>query len=119
MSLSAGDRVGPYEVTGPLGAGGMGIVLRATDTQLGRDVALKIVPDDTTAGIRAGAPTPVFQTDLTADSTVEQYAVAHDGTRFLVPTPRFLVPTPVGGSPAALVLVQGWSHELNRLAPMN
>ena len=45
MSLSVGDRLGPYEVTGELGAGGMGIVLRATDTQLGRDVALKILPD--------------------------------------------------------------------------
>ena len=45
MPLRAGDRLGPYQVTGELGAGGMGIVLRATDTQLGRDVALKILPD--------------------------------------------------------------------------
>ena len=45
MSLSAGDRLGPYDITGELGAGGMGIVLRARDTQLNRQVALKILPD--------------------------------------------------------------------------
>ena len=45
MPLSAGDRVGPYEATGELGAGGMGIVLRARDTTLDRDVALKVIPE--------------------------------------------------------------------------
>ena len=45
MPLSSGQRLGPYEVIASLGAGGMGEVFRARDTQLGRDVALKVLPD--------------------------------------------------------------------------
>ncbi len=45
MTLSAGSRLGPYEVLSPIGAGGMGEVYRARDTRLGRDVAIKVLPD--------------------------------------------------------------------------
>ena len=45
MGLSSGARLGPYEIQAPLGAGGMGEVYRARDTKLGRDVAVKILPD--------------------------------------------------------------------------
>jgi serine/threonine protein kinase len=45
MPLSSGTRLGPYEIIGPLGAGGMGEVYRARDTKLQRDVAVKALPD--------------------------------------------------------------------------
>ena len=46
MSLSAGSRLGPYEIVSPLGAGGMGEVYKARDTRLGRDLAIKILPGE-------------------------------------------------------------------------
>lgn len=45
MSLAPGDKLGPYEILAPIGAGGMGEVYRARDTKLDREVAIKILPD--------------------------------------------------------------------------
>ncbi len=43
MALSRGDKLGPYEIVAPIGAGGMGEVYRAKDTKLDREVAIKVL----------------------------------------------------------------------------
>ncbi|MEJ2239479.1 MAG: protein kinase [Gemmatimonadales bacterium] len=45
MPLAAGTRLGPYEITAQIGAGGMGEVYKATDTRLDRTVAINVLPD--------------------------------------------------------------------------
>ena len=45
MTLPGGTKLGPYEIVGAIGAGGMGEVYRAKDTRLGRDVAIKVLPE--------------------------------------------------------------------------
>ena len=45
MSLSPGTRFGPYEIADQIGAGGMGVVYRAMDTTLDREVAIKVLPE--------------------------------------------------------------------------
>jgi serine/threonine-protein kinase len=55
MTLTPGTRLGPYEILSPLGAGGMGEVYRASDSRLGRDVAVKVISEQLIHDPRARA----------------------------------------------------------------
>jgi hypothetical protein len=88
MELVGGSRIGPYEIAATIGAGGMGVVYRARDTRLGRDVALKVLAED----LRGDAVRQRrFEQEARATgalnhpNVVAVYDVGdHDGTPFLV-----------------------------------
>ncbi len=111
MPLQPGTRLGPYEIVAPLGAGGMGEVYRAHDARLGRDVAVKVLPDELASRDRmarlereARAVASLNHPNIVTLHSIEDA----DGTRFLTmelvdgQTLADLV-TP-GGLPAARVL---------------
>jgi Tol biopolymer transport system component len=88
MTLAAGKKLGPYEVLGPLGAGGMGEVYRAKDTRLDRTVAIKVLPMHLSADADAKAR---FDREARSISSLSHpnichlYDVGHqDGTDYLV-----------------------------------
>jgi serine/threonine protein kinase/Tol biopolymer transport system component len=88
MALATGTKLGPYEITGAIGAGGMGEVYRARDTRLGRDVAIKILPQHLTEKLDAKQR---FEREARAISSLNHahictlYDIGHqDGADFLV-----------------------------------
>jgi serine/threonine protein kinase/TolB-like protein len=88
MPLSAGARLGPYEILAPLGAGGTGEVYKARDMRLGRDVAIKVLPAHLAADTErltrftreAKATAALSHTNILAVYDVG----AHDGVPYLV-----------------------------------
>ena len=91
MPLGPGDRLGPYEILSAIGAGGMGEVFRATDTNLGRQVAIKVLPD-------------TFAQDPERVARFEREAK----TLASLNHPNI----------AQIVIVQNWGEELKRLVPV-
>src|ERR1700691_5310010 len=87
MALRSGTRLGPYEIHSPLGAGGMGEVYRARDTRLGRDVAIKVLPEalahdaDRLRRLKQEARTIGA---LNHPNILGIHDIAHDGAPFLV-----------------------------------
>src|SRR5262249_22327909 len=88
MAITAGTKLGPYEIVSQLGAGGMGEVYRARDPKLGRDVAIKVLPD---AFARDAEPMARFQREakvlasLTHPNIATIYGLEDSGsTRALV-----------------------------------
>ena len=88
MAMTPGTKLGPYEILGPLGAGGMGEVHRAKDTRLGRDVAIKVLPPHLSANSELRER---FEREARSISSLNHvrictlYDVGHqDGVDFLV-----------------------------------
>ena len=82
MTLSAGTSLGPYEVLSPLGAGGMGEVYRARDTRLGREVAIKVLPESVSSdkvGLRRFEKEAQSASALNHPNIVTVYDVGTDG----------------------------------------
>jgi serine/threonine protein kinase/Tol biopolymer transport system component len=110
VRLAAGDRLGPYEIVAPLGAGGMGEVYRALDTRLGRDVAVKILSVDTSS-----SPDALQRFEREA-RTISQLSHPHICALYDVgeaPNPQSLIPNPylvmelLDGETLAARLVKG------------
>ena len=114
MALTSGTRLGPYEIAAQIGVGGMGEMYRATDTNLGRDVAIKVLPEsvaqDTISiagerGSQSFSPNPASAGGRMVmwrnDDGVTHHIVANDGsfdTRDITPGAiSTMVQMPQGG----------------------
>src|ERR1041384_2850222 len=88
MALAAGTRLGPYEIVEPLGGGGMGEVYRAHDSRLGRDVAIKVLPESVSSDVERLArfePEARAGAALNHPNILSVFDIGEErGTRYLV-----------------------------------
>jgi serine/threonine protein kinase len=98
-----GSKLGPYEITAKLGAGGMGEVYKARDTRLHREVAVKVLP----AAV-AGNADRLRRFEQEARSG--RYDASRDGQRFLVNTP---LPSAASAS-SEVALIVNWPDLLRK-----
>jgi serine/threonine protein kinase len=117
MAIQPGTKLGPYQITDQIGAGGMGEVYSATDTRLDRTVAIKVLPehlaDDPQRRER-------FEREAKAVSSLNHphictlYDVGADGERFIS-----TVPEGVGEAAAPqIITVLNWFEELTERVPV-
>ena len=112
MALSVGARLGPYEIVGAIGAGGMGEVYKARDTRLDRTVAIKMmsVPIVPGSSFNSGKPIALFPADQYYVNVARDYDVSSDGKRFL-----FLKSVPPARRPTLSVITH-WFDEVLSIA---
>ena len=80
VPLTAGTRLGLFEILAPIGKGGMGEVYRAKDTKLGRDAAVKILPSELAADSeRLGSPSARGSTARFAEPSERRLDLRHEG----------------------------------------
>ena len=127
MQLGPGDKLGPYEILAPIGAGGMGEVYRAKDTKLDRDVAVKVLPSalaqdpDRLARFEREAkvlaslnhPNMLFEGkhQFVPSPRGAEYAVTPDGRHFLLLKP------PTEEPPRQIQVIVNWFEELKLRVP--
>jgi serine/threonine protein kinase len=105
VALDAGTRLGPYEISVQIGAGGMGEVYRATDTNLNRQVAVKVLPASVAQDVERLAR---FQREaqVLASLNHPHIAAVYGLAR-------------ADGQTALVMELENWFEELKRLVPAN